>query len=260
MNRPSGRTRFRLDEVGSPNALIVKIANVAALSPVEIDLLEHACDHPREVPAHQDLLREGDETGSLIVILRGLACRYKMLPEGTRQITEFLMPGDCCHMHIIVLDAMDDTMATLTPCRVATIPRARVEELVATRPVLARSLSWAQLVNQDILKAWMVNLGRRNSVQRVAHLMCELYVRGNAVGLVADKRLPLDVSHAELGDALGLTAVHVCRVLRKLRLAGLMQLRAGTLTMHDLPALADVAGFDGSYLHLAAATEDQHSV
>ncbi|WP_174298500.1 Crp/Fnr family transcriptional regulator [Sphingomonas bacterium] len=246
-----------MDDVSFPNVLVAKINSFAPLSAVEIDLLDRACEHAREVPAHQDLLREGDETGSLFVILRGLACRYKMLPEGTRQITEILMPGDCCHMHIMVLDVMDDTMATLTPCRVATIPRARVEELVASRAVFARSLSWAQLVNQDILKAWMVNVGRRNSVQRVAHLMCELYVRGNSVGLVADRSLSLDLSHAELGDALGLTAVHVCRVLRKLRLAGLMQLRAGTLMMYDLGALASIAGFDGSYLHLPSASRQR---
>lgn len=239
------------------NALVAKISSFAPLSGVDADLLERACDHSREIPAHQDLLREGDETGSLFVILRGLACRYKMLPEGARQITEFLLPGDCCHKHLMMLDAMDDTMATLTSCRVATIPRAWLEELVSTRAVLARALSWAQFVHQDILRTWMVSLGRRNSVQRVAHLMCELYIRGKSVGLVEDRRLSLDVSHAELGDALGLTAVHVCRVLRKLRLAGLMQLRAGILTMKDLPALASVAGFDGSYLHLPSPVEQR---
>ena len=243
-----------------PNALVTKIKSLAPLSDVDIDLLERACNNSRDIPAHRDLLREGDETDALFVILRGLACRYKMLPEGTRQITEFLLPGDCCHKHIMVLDAMSDTMATLTPCRVATISRARLEELVATRAVLARTFAWGQLVHQDILKAWMVNLGRRNSVQRTAHLMCELYIRGESVGLVGDKRLSLDVSHAELGDALGLTAVHVCRVLRKLRLARLMQLRDGTLTMDDLPGLTSVAGFDSSYLHLPSAMIQRHHV
>lgn len=231
------------------NALVAKIKSFASLSESEVNLIERASAHTREIHAHQDLIREGDELESLMVILGGWACRYKILPQGTRQITAFLMPGDCCDTHISVLDVMDDTLATLTPCRVATISRARVDELITDRPVLSRAFQLAQLVHDETLKAWMVSLGRRDSIQRVAHLMCELHTRGSDVRLLDGNTLAMDLTHAYLGDALGLTAVHVCRVLRKLRVAGLMELRAGTLTVYDFDALAEIAGFDSSYLH-----------
>ncbi|MBC7799767.1 MAG: Crp/Fnr family transcriptional regulator [Gemmatimonadaceae bacterium] len=215
----------------------------------DVELLTTACGHSQHVPARQDLVREGDQPGPVIVILEGWACRYKILPEGTRQITAFLMPGDCCDMHASVLDHMEHSIATLTAARVARIPRNRMEELVVTRPALTRAFFWSQLVDEDTLRAWIVSMGRRNSVQRVAHLMCELYVRARNVGLISDDRFEMPLTQTVLGDALGLTAVHVNRVLRKLRLAGVMELTAGSLIIADIDQLATVAGFDDNYLH-----------
>ena len=107
------------------------------------------------------------------MILEGWACRYKMLPEGTRQITAFLMPGDCCDMHASVLERMEHSIATLTPARVCRIPRARMEELILTRPALTRAVWWTQLVDDDTLRAWIVSMGRRTTLQSVARRMCE---------------------------------------------------------------------------------------
>jgi CRP-like cAMP-binding protein len=136
----------------------------------------------------------------------------------------------------------------LTPGRVAMIPSARMEELILTRPALTRAFWWTQLVDEDTLRAWMVSMGRRNSLQRVAHLM-ELYVRAHNIGLANGDRFELPLTQVVLGDALGLTAVHVNRVLRKLRVSGVMELAAGSLIISDISKLAYVAGFDDNYLH-----------
>jgi CRP-like cAMP-binding protein len=236
------------EEGNVSNPFIDKLSARAPLSAEDVKLLEAACGKPHDVPAHHDLVREGDKPGAIFVILAGWACRYKMLPEGTRQITAFLMPGDCCDLHASVLDQMEHTIAMLTPGRVAMISSARMEELILRRPALTRAFWWTQLVDEDTLRAWMVSMGRRNSLQRVAHLM-ELYVRAHNIGLANGDRFELPLTQVVLGDALGLTAVHVNRVLRKLRVSGVMELAAGSLIISDISKLAYVAGFDDNYLH-----------
>ncbi len=231
------------------NAFIDKLCGHAALSSEDVNLLEAACGIPQSFPPRHDLIREGDKPGPVFVILEGWACRYKLLPEGTRQITAFLMPGDCCDLHASVLDQMEHSIATLTTARVAMIPRKRMEELIETRPAITRAFWWTQLVDEDTLRAWIVSMGRRDSVQRVAHLMCELYVRARNIGLTDGMRFELPLTQTVLGDALGLTPVHVNRVLRKLRASGVMGLSAGSLVIADIAKLALVAGFDDNYLH-----------
>lgn len=232
-----------------PNVFVDKLSARAALPAEDVELLLTACGTPRSVPARHDLISEGDKPGPIFVILEGWACRYKLLPEGTRQITAFLMPGDCCDMHASVLESMEHAISTLTPCRVSIVQRSQMEQLIATKPAITRAFWWAQLVDEDTLRAWIVSMGRRNPVQRVAHLMCELYMRARNIGLVDGDRFEVPLTQAVLGDALGLTSVHVNRVLRKLRLDGVMELTSGTLIVGDIAKLVDVAGFDDNYLH-----------
>lgn len=231
------------------NAFIRKLGAHSELSRDDEELLEQACARSRLIAAGRDLIREGDPPGPIFVVLDGWACRYKMLPEGTRQITAFLMPGDCGDMHASVLDRMEHSVATLTSARVAMVPRSEMEQWITSRPALTRAFWWTQLVDEDTLRAWIVSMGRRNSIQRVAHLMCELYVRARNIGLIDGDRFELPLTQVVLGDALGLTAVHVNRVLRKLRVAGIMELTAGSLIVADVAELARVAGFDDNYLH-----------
>ena len=208
-----------------------------------------ACQNQRTVPARTDLIREGDKPGPGFVFLEGWGCRYKLLPEGTRQITSFLMPGDTCDLHAGVSNCMDHSIATLTTARVALAPRAMLQTLIDTRPVIARTYRWNQLVDQDTLRAWMVNMGRRNGLQRVAHLMCELYVRARGAGLTHCQSFDLPLTQTVIGDALGLTPIHVNRVLRTLRISGVMTLSGGILVIANFDKLATVAGFDDNYLH-----------
>ena len=160
------------------------------------------------------------------------------------------MPGDFCDLHAAtVLTVMDHSIATLTPATVAVVPRPRFENAVAANPAINHAVWWSQLVNEGTLRAWIVSMGRRDSVQRVAHLMCELYIRAHNVGLAAADRCEMPLTQIVLGDALGLTPVHVNRVLRRLRVAGIMELGQGKLAILDPVKLAQVAGFDDSYLH-----------
>jgi CRP-like cAMP-binding protein len=214
-----------------------------------VSLLTTACQNQRIFTARTDLIREGDKPGPGFVVLEGWACRYKLLPEGTRQITSFLMPGDACDLHATVSNAMEHSIATLTTARIALVPRGILETLIETRPAITRAFWWTQLVEEDTLRAWIVSMGRRNGLQRVAHLMCELYVRARNIEMTDGDSFPLPLTQTVIGDALGLTPIHVNRVLRKLRISGVMTLSGGALVIADIDRLASVAGFDDTYLH-----------
>ncbi len=231
------------------SAFVDKLAGYGPLPAPDVAFLEATVAGAREVPARHDLIRDGDPPGPLFIMIEGWACRYKLLPEGTRQITAFLMPGDCCDLYASLLGEMDHSIMTLTPARVAAVPRQAFETEILRRPALLRALWHMQLVNEGTLRAWIVSMGRRDSVQRIAHLMCELYARAHNVGLVTDQHFELPLTQTVLGDALGLTPVHVNRVLRRVRLDDVMELRQGSLVISDFAKLATVAGFDDSYLH-----------
>jgi CRP-like cAMP-binding protein len=215
----------------------------------DITLLTEACQNQRTFPARTDLIREGDRPGPAFVMLEGWACRYKILAEGTRQITSFLMPGDTCDLHESISTYMDDSIATLTTARIALVPRRVLQNLIETRPDISRACLWNQLVDQETLRAWIVSMGRRNGLQRVAHLMCELHVRARNVGLTQGDTFKLPLTQTVIGDALGLTPIHVNRVLRKLRIGGVLTLSGGSLVIADVAKLAAVATFDDNYLH-----------
>lgn len=231
------------------NRFVEKLRGFAPLGDDDVALLERATAKTRCVAARRDLIREGDRPGPVFVMLEGWACRYKLLPDGTRQIMAFLMPGDSCDIHAAVLAEMDHSIQTLTPARVALIERGEIERLIEGRPRIARALWATQLVDEGTLRAWIVSMGRRSSIARVAHLMCELYLRARNIGLVTDNELELPITQIVLADALGLTPVHVNRVIRKLRQAKVMELRERSLLILDPARLAEIAGFDEGYLH-----------
>lgn len=232
-----------------PNRFVQKLQGFAELTPLEIAALETVTAHPSEIAAKQDLIREGDRPGPVLVMIDGWAYRYKVLPNGLRQVTAFLMPGDACDLHVGMLDEMDHSIRTLTPARVATVSRNEMNRIMIDHPGITRAMYVAQLTDEATLRAWIVSMGRRTSAERVAHLMCELYTRARWTGLVYEEEFTLPASQIVLADALGMTAVHINRILRQFRIAGIMTLNRGSLHILDPRKLASIAGFDQNYLH-----------
>lgn len=185
----------------------------------------------------------------MFVVLDGWACRYKVLPSGTRQIMAFLMPGDACDLNVKLLAEMDHNIQVLTSAAVATVTRAEMQALMDAHPNIASAMYSAQLVDEGIMRAWIVSMGRRSSIERVAHLMCELYLRALNIGLTSGDEFALPLSQLVLADALGMTAGHINRVLKDLRLQGAMALQRGSVTILDPRKLVQIAGFDENYLH-----------
>lgn len=231
------------------NHFVDKLRGFVDLAAGDVSALERATAQPRNFIAKEHLIREGDQPGPVFVVLEGWACRYKILPNGLRQITAFLMPGDCCDLHIGLLAEMDHSIQALTPARIATVSRSDMDALLQAHPQIARALYISQLVDEGTLRSWIVSMGRRSSVERVAHLICELYLRATNVGEAVGQEVTLPLSQIVMADALGMTAVHINRVLRKIRVAGAMDLRRGSLVVRDAVRLVQIAGFDENYLH-----------
>lgn len=231
------------------NAFVEKLRGYAPISAADEALLEDACRRSRTLAPNHDLILEGDTPGPVFVILSGWACRYKILPGGSRQIISFLMPGDFCDMHVAVLAEMDHSIATLTEATVVTIPREQMEILVEVRPSLAKAFWWTQLVDEGVLRATIVSMGRRTSLERVAHLLCELCFRMRNIGIATKDTFIMPFTQIVLADAVGMTPVHVNRLVRKLRERGALDLGVSTLIIADIVLLAQLAGFDDNYLH-----------
>ncbi len=232
-----------------PNRFVQKLSKMTELVPGDVAVLEAATARGRAYAPRQDLIREGDEPGPVFVMLDGWGCRYKILPSGTRQIMAFLMPGDACDLHVNMLEEMDHGIQAISSASVATISRGEMQTIMHDHPSIARAMYVAQLIDEGIMRAWIVSMGRRSSIERVAHLMCELYLRARNIGLVSDGEFALPLSQLVLADALGMTAVHINRVLKELRLSGAMALRRGSLEILDPGKLVQIAGFDENYLH-----------
>ena len=230
--------------------LVAKLATVADLRESDVELLIGLCDDVRTVPAKQDILSEGERPDHVHVICEGWAARYKTLPSGARQIVAFLIPGDFCDLHVAILGHMDHGIVALTRCRVAYIPSAELDALTSDHNGLTKALWWATLVDEGVLREWILNVGRRNAMERIAHLLCETHVRMKMVGLVDGDRFALPLTQEQLADATGLTPVHVNRTLQRLRSDNLIEIGSGTLTIPDVSALREAAGFNGNYLHI----------
>ena len=231
------------------NRFVQKMSGMADLTASDVAALEAATVNPRRYAARKDLIREGDEPGPMFIVLEGWICRYKILPNGSRQIMAFLMPGDACDLHIRLLAEMDHSIQAITPAKVATVTRAEMQTMMRDHPNIAQAMYTAQLVDEGIMRAWIVSMGRRNSLERVAHLICELYLRARSIGLTHDGHFALPLSQLVLADALGMTAVHINRVLKELRLSGAMALSRGSVAILDPAKLVKIAGFDENYLH-----------
>jgi CRP-like cAMP-binding protein len=231
------------------NRFIDKLKGLAPLSADDIAALTAATAMPSKLPTRRDLIREGDRPGPVFVILEGWAVRYKILPSGSRQVLAFLMPGDCCDLHIGLLAEMDHSIQTITSALVATIGRKQMDTLMDDHRAIAKAMYIAQLVDEGTMRAWITSMGRRASIERVAHLMCELYLRARNIGLTSASEFALPVSQLMLADALGMTPVHLNRVMKELRLSGCMTLLRGSLLITDPGKLVQIAGFDENYLH-----------
>mgnify|MGYP003581295812 CR=1 FL=1 len=231
-------------------SLIARLESVADLRDEDKASLAALCRDVRPVSAKKNIISEGERPEYIHLVVDGWAGRYKVLDNGARQIVALLIPGDFCDLHTTILGQMDHGIVAITPCQVAYIPPAQLDELTSNHNGLTKALWWSTLVDEAVLRSWVVNAGRRGAYQRIAHLMCELNVRMKMIGLATTDHFDLPLTQEELADATALTPAHVTRTLQRHRKEGLIAFSGGQLTILDVRALQRAAGFDPGYLHV----------
>jgi CRP-like cAMP-binding protein len=191
-------------------------------------------------------------------VLDGIAIRHKLTGDGDRQIVNFHMKGDMCDLQNSLLKIADHNVQALTRMEVAFIPRDAIVELSFSHPEVGKALWLETLVEGSISREWIMNVGRRNAQQRIAHLLCEFAYRLEAVGLGSECNYELPMTQDQLADTTGLTSVHVNRSLKALDEAGLTKRSKKSVVIADLKKLAEFGDFRSTYLHLPRHALPEH--
>jgi CRP-like cAMP-binding protein len=225
-----------------------KLGTYVALTEVELNLLDRLHQRRRTLDAGQDIIHQGEPAQSAYILASGWACSYKLLPNGTRQIVDFQIPGDFVGLRSILLRTADHNVEAITGVEVSEVLMKELVDAFTETPRLASAVLWAASRDEAMVVEHLVDLGRRDAIERTAHFLLELGSRMMLAGLGSTKGYPCPLSQDLLADALGLTSVHVNRVLRQLREDGLLTFRGGKVSFDDFERLVELADFDKSYL------------
>jgi CRP-like cAMP-binding protein len=239
------------------NVMLRKLRSISPLSDEEKQCLLTLPLVVKSVGADQDIVREGSRPTECCLVVEGFACRYKVTPGGRRQIFSFHLAGDIPDLQSLHLKVMDHSLTTLTPSQLAFIPHGSLANLMRRCPRVADVMWRDTLIDAAVFREWMMGIGRRCAETRIAHVLCEILVRMSAVGLANGRACELPVTQTELGDALGLSTVHVNRSLQELRAKQLISLKGGFLTVLNWEGLKEAGEFDPTYLHLDNQVEER---
>ena len=198
------------------------------------------------------VVRESDRPNEVSVLLTGFAQRQKHTSEGSRQIMAFNLPGDPLDFECLFLGEADFGVQMCVTGTIACVRSDAMNALLADRPEVAQAINRTLLADAAVAREWVVNVGRRDSRRRIAHLLCEILVRARAQHLETSVfELPFTQEH--LADATGLTPVHVNRILRQLTMEGTITRIGRMITVPDWKGLRDIADFDERFLHFKKA-------
>jgi CRP-like cAMP-binding protein len=204
----------------------------------------------RSVGPSQYIVREGDLTNECCLIVDGFAYRQKTTVEGARQILSIHMPGDFVDLEASLLRQADHNIQTLARCELAMVPVAAIRALNREHPALAQAMWIDTLIDGSIFREWILNIGQRDAKARVAHILCEFAKRLELAGLGTEAGYEFPLTQEQLGDATGLTPVHINRTLKALEKDGLIFRKRRLIQIPNWQRLRDIAGFSETYLHL----------
>jgi CRP-like cAMP-binding protein len=233
-----------------PVSLVRKLEQFTPLSDAEKRAWQTAPLHVRHVRSRADIIAEGDSPSEINLVTEGFACRYKLLGDGRRQITGLLIPGDICDLRALLLRRMDHGVAALCGCQVSQISHQGLFDIIEKYPRVGLALWRDTMLDNAIYRQWLTNVGRRSAYQRLAHLLCEVWWRLDVVGMTHGGTYELPVTQTDIGDAMGLSVVHVNRTLQHLRADGLIALQSSVVVVRDWARLQAVGEFDPAYLQL----------
>jgi CRP-like cAMP-binding protein len=237
MNRPKGRL------------LVRRLADAVELTPAECELLGALEANPVAIPRGSVMIPQGGDYERIGILLQGWALNTKDLPNGRRQVVDFLLPGAILGWQGVAFRTADSGVVALTDVVASWFQPAHLVELARSTSALGTAFNWLVLREHAIVVERLTSLGQRSARERLAHLLLELWRRLRSVGLFAEADIGFPISQAILAEATGLSAVHVNRSLQSLARDGLIRLRRQVVTVVNIEGLARVANYDDTYLH-----------
>lgn len=235
------------------NRFLTRLCSLSPLKGQEQSLLNQLFSKSLSIEPRRIVCRMGEPVEFYPVILSGWAARCHMFSNGERQITGLLLPGDLAYSSRHATSVAVEEIVALSVCRVALISRRALHDLMEEQPAIADALQAYAAAEYAISNAWLVSLGRRNALERISHLLCELQHRLHQVEADTRNSFTLPLTQSDLADALGLTPVHVNRKLQALRHDHLIRLKSRNIEILDLPFLKASVSFDPAYLDHAPA-------
>jgi CRP-like cAMP-binding protein len=231
-------------------ALLARLSVRDRLSAEEEQLIGDLVSGPLTIhEQNSDIVREGERPRASVLVVSGLAARVKLVGDGRRQITAFHLAGDFVDLHSFLLKRQDHGVQAISTCRTVEVAHSRLLTVTETHPHLTRMLWLLTLMDGAIHREWLASMGRRTAEAHLAHLICEFYVRLDEIGQTRGASFRLGISQNQLADALGLSAVHVNRMLQQLRSKGLISWIDQTVSILDWDRLKQEAEFDDNYLN-----------
>ncbi|AUC94237.1 Crp/Fnr family transcriptional regulator [Bradyrhizobium sp. SK17] len=224
--------------------MIRKLRQHSDLSNEDVEALRSIVAPARNFPEDSPIFREGDLSTRCCVILSGFAYRSKVSEEGKRQILSFHIAGDMPDLHGLPLKRMDHDLMTLSKVELGFIDHDALERILDAHPVLARALWRESLIDAALFRQWIVNLGTRSASGRLAYLVAELRQRLGVMGLVANDQFKFPITQSKLADALGLSVVHINRILQAFRTQGILDIKRQVVTLGDFEKIVQLGGFD----------------
>jgi CRP-like cAMP-binding protein len=230
--------------------LVRKLDKIHGLTAGERQALEKLPATLKHFSPGEDIIREGDKPTMVCMVVEGTAFRYTIVESSKRQIMACYIPGDIPDLEGLFLKTMDHSLGVLRSCTIAQIPHEAILALFEDQPRLGEVFWRETLIDSAVMRKWLACVGRRSASSRIAHMICEFVARMQAIGLSDGVTCDFPMTQTELGDAAGLSTVHINRAPRNLRKRGLVTWGTQSVTIHDWAGLAQVGQFDPAYLQL----------
>lgn len=228
--------------------LLAQFRKAGSWTDAELALLKSLENRRRRFEAHHTIVHEGDPTAELFLVHEGWTCVHKVLSTGARQIINFPLPGDLVGLSDIMAGRWNGSLESLTEVVVSPIPTSVVKDMLMSPTSVSRMLSRCLEQSNAIVIEHLVNTGRRSALARTAHLFLEFASRLKLIGVSVEGGFELPINQTCIADALGLTPIHINRILRQLRESRLLTLKSGMAEIHNWDALAEIASFSADYL------------
>jgi CRP-like cAMP-binding protein len=230
-------------------ALVRRLRISSGISEEDVGEIEALPIAVRHYPAETPVVRDGERASECCLIVEGFCVRSKTIASGKRQILSIHIPGEIPDLMSLFLHVMDHELSTLAPCTLGFINHEVLRKLHHRRPAVAEIFWRDTLIDSAMFREWIVNVGQRPAPARLAHVMMELRERLKMIGRVDGASFEMPLTQEQIGEALGITAVHANRVIKQLREDGVVEFHRGRVNVLDEAKFLELADFDDRYLH-----------